>query len=268
MRLPDLDLRLYVPRPPFWLVALIVVSAVASWVPLALIARHRVTKHEKPRIHIFLDMDNQAKLKAQHASPVFADGRAMRPRVEGTVARGQLAANDRFERGFEITGVVENEDGTTTPQVNYFPGYPDGLAVNEALLKTGQLRYNTFCAPCHGESGNGLGTVQQRAQDLMTRGNTGTAWTAVANLHQKDEQGNQTFGDELYPNGKLYNTISVGKGAMAGYASQIKPADRWAIVAYVRALQLTRQSAPSEGEQVAKAQTQSTDDPTAAGRGR
>jgi len=243
MRLPDLDLRLYVPRPPFWLVVLIVVSAVASWVPLALIARHRVTKHEKPRIHIFLDMDNQAKLKAQHPTPVFADGRAMRPRVPGTVARGELAADDHFERGFEVTGVVENEDGSTTPEVRYFEGYPDDIDVNEALLKTGQLRYNTFCAPCHGASGNGMGAVQQRAQDLMTRGNTGTAWTAVANLHQTDEQGNRTFGEALYPNGKLYNTISVGKGAMQGYAAQITPADRWAIVAYVRALQLTRRDA-------------------------
>ncbi|NBC10350.1 MAG: c-type cytochrome [Planctomycetes bacterium] len=251
MRLPDLDLRLYVPRPPFWLVALIVLSAVASWVPLALIARHRVTKHDKPRIHIFQGMDNQAKLKAQHPSPVFADGRAMRPRIEGTVARGELAADDHFERGFEITGVVENEDGTTTPDVHYFEGYPDNIDVNDALLKTGQLRYNIHCALCHGESGNGMGTVQQRAQDLITRGNTGTVWTAVANLHQADEDGNLTFGEALYPNGKLYNTIAVGKGAMNGYAAQIKPADRWAIVAYVRALQLTQQSA--EGGPVAQA---------------
>lgn len=238
MRLPDLDLRLYVPRPPFWLVALIVVSAVASWVPLALIAWQRASRHKQPRIHIFHDMDHQAKLKTQKASPVFADGRTMRPPVPGTVARGELREDEHFELGYRVTGTTGNEDGETVPEVAYLEGYPNRVEVTEALLKTGQLRYNTFCAPCHGISGNGQGTAHRRAVELSERGHA--SWTAVADLHQTNNDDELTFGQSLYPNGRLFHTISAGQGAMQGYAAQIDPADRWAIVAYVRALQLTQ----------------------------
>jgi len=236
MRLPDLDLRLYVPKPPFWLAAFILVSLVGSWIPLALIARHRVMKHPEPAYHIFLDMDGQAKLKAQADSPVFADGRAMRPRVPGTIARGELAEDDAFFRGYTVEG--EGEDATIT----YFIGYPDKVKLTEDLLAGGQQQFNIYCAPCHGASGNGMGTVQLRAVNLQARGNTGTVWTKVANLHDA------TFQEADYPNGKLFNTITHGKGAMNGYGAQIATPERWAIVAYVRALQMTRPPPPETPE--------------------
>ncbi len=244
MRLPDLDLRLYVSKPPFWLVALIVVSMVASWVPLAMIAKHRVSKHRQPRYHIFLDMDNQAKLKTQHESAVFADGRTMRPPVPGTVARGELRADDFFYRGYVVEGASGDSSGDSSGGeaaevvATYFEGYPDQVSLDMSVLENGRLKYGIFCAHCHADSGNGQGTSQQRAMYLMERGNTATSWTAVANLHDG------IFQEEAYPNGKVFNTITHGKGAMRGYKAQITPEDRWAIVAYVRALQLTQPKAP------------------------
>lgn len=228
MRLPDLDLRLYLPKPPFWLVAFVLVSLVASWIPLAMIAKHRVSKHPEPRYHIFLDMDNQAKLEAQGGSELFADGRAMRPRVPGTIARGGLRESDDFYRGYTVAG--QGEDASTT----YIEGYPAQVELTRGLLEHGRLQYDVFCTPCHGASGDGQGTVQLRVMKLMTRGNTGTAWTQVANLHQG------TFQEDAYPNGKLYNTIMNGKGAMNGYGDKIAAPEAWAIVAYVRALQMTQ----------------------------
>ncbi len=239
MKLPDLDLRLFLPKPPFWLIAVAVIGLVASWVPLSLFLKHRFSFHDEPRIHLWQDMDNQPKLKAQASTPVFDDGRAMRPAVPGTVARGHLDADDHLARGFVLTA-----NGSEV-QTEYLRGFPEQLAVDELFVQRGQLKYDTMCAVCHGYDGRGNGTVNTRGTELQMNKDPGislgTAWVPAASLLAEDETtGRMLYGPELYAEGKLYNTITNGKGNMAGYGHALSVEDRWAIVAYVRALQFAQ----------------------------
>jgi len=193
---------------PRWLVYSLILLAAASLVPLALIARARSTTSELPRIQPIRDMAKQPKYKTQSANPLFADGRAMRPAVEGTVARGELHEDAAFWTG-------RSTDGWVTA----FP-----VPVTAQLLRRGQERYDVYCAPCHGLAGYGDGPVAKRADALQE----GT-WTPPSSYH--------TDLVRSRPAGHLFNTISNGIRNMPGYAAQIPAADRWAIVAYVRALQ-------------------------------
>jgi mono/diheme cytochrome c family protein len=155
------------------------------------------------------DMHDQNKLEPGEASPFFGDGRGARHPVEGTVARGRL----RDDRHLH--------EGKTSPL-----GAPDELAdtfpmpVTRELVQRGQERYNIFCAPCHARTGDGDGMVVRRG-------------------FQKP----QTFHREELRTAKVghvFEVVSKGLGVMPGYAAQINAPDRWAIVAYVRALQLSR----------------------------
>src|SRR5438874_1314940 len=89
-------------RPPFWMISLFIIATVATWVPLVLFARARVTRSELPRVAFIQDMGTQPKYREQQSSEVFADGRADRPRIEGTVARGadKLAEDGNYYRGY------------------------------------------------------------------------------------------------------------------------------------------------------------------------
>ena len=198
----------------------LVIVVPLSWVPLAMIAWYRTVPHRQPRIHIFQDMDNQAKLKAQAADVTFADGRAMRPPIEGAIGRGQLQADDHLEQGKVIV------DG----KQQYAVDYPASLDVNEAFIRRGQERFDIYCAPCHGESGYGAGMIHQRAQKLET-----TGWVGPTSLHSDDLRG-RSVGD-------LYNVIKWGRRTMPAYGSQIPTNDQWAIVAYMKALQLSQHAA-------------------------
>ncbi len=193
---------------PRWLVYTLLVLVVLSWVPLVLIARARVTTTTSPRIHLIQDMDNQDKLKPQSRNMVFADRRAMRPPVAGTVARGMAATDDALVRGLLGDDWVE-----TLP-----------LPVTMALLERGRERYDIFCAPCHGLTGAGDGMISRRADALQE----GT-WTPPTSFH--------TELIRSRPDGHLFNTISNGIRNMPSYGSQMPVADRWAVVAYLRALQ-------------------------------
>ncbi len=187
--------------------ALLAVLAVGALLPLACVWRARYTLSAEPRIHLIQDMDNQAKYKPQRANPLFADGRAMRPPVAGTVARGQLRDDDAFYLG------RVGESWVAIP-----------VPVTETLLKRGQERFGIYCAPCHGLSGYGDGIVAKRADRLQE----GT-WVPPASLHSEQVVAR--------PDGHLFNTITNGIRTMPAYGPQIPEADRWAIVAYVRALQ-------------------------------
>lgn len=257
MKLPDF--RLFLPRRlPVLIPAVAVLLLVLAFVPVGLILRHRATYHKQPRIHLFQDMDNQPKLRAQSATPVFADGRAMRPRVAGTVSRNGLHS-DELARGFTINALpggdaTQGEGGgdaggaLAAEDITYVNGYPEGITVDEAFLAHGRQQYNTFCYPCHGMSGYGNGPVNTRGVALQATTNAsdklGTAWNPSASLHKVEEagdnQGKLTYGPELYPNGQLYTTIVYGKGNMTGYGHALQLEDRWSIVAYVRALQRTQ----------------------------
>ena len=184
-------------------------------IPFALAAMARAVPSSHTRIHIMQDMDNQPKFRAQHANPLFADGRAMRPVVAGTVAQGQLEADDHYNRG-----VVDNDWATT---------FPPQVQVNLDLVYRGQDRFNIYCTPCHGYAGYGDGMINQRAMDLVNLGLNGTTWVQPKNMHE------QMIREQ--PVGQTFNTITNGVRNMSGYAAQIPTEDRWAIVAYVKALQ-------------------------------
>ncbi len=202
-----------IPLPPLkplpgWVWPALAVAAACSFLPIALIARERATRVDRTRIQIIPDMDKQPKFRAQTANPMFADGRAARPPVAGTVARGEARLDDHFYRG--VAGGTWAET------------FPRTLSAE--LLRRGQERYGIYCAPCHGLSGHGDGIVHARAERLQE----GT-WTPPSSLHDAVVVGR--------PVGHLFNTVTNGIRNMPAYGPQIPEADRWAIVAYVRALQ-------------------------------
>ena len=240
-KLPDVDLNFYLPKPPFAMVAAVLILVAASWIPLALFARGFVSKSSQPRVHLFQGMDNQAKNKAQSTSPVFADGNAMRPPVPGTIARGELRLDDHFYRGFRTDGELRTVLVQTGPEDNrqttpdYYEKMPASIEVDMDFLRRGRQAYTTFCFTCHGHDGRGNGPTHIRATQLKTSG-----WVQPRNLLTTDTDGELAYGPANYTDGKMYSVIANGLNTMAAYGHMIPPEDRWAIVAYVRALQLSQ----------------------------
>jgi len=194
---------------PRWLIAIVIVLVALSWIPIALALRARTTKTTEPRIHFVQDMDNQPKVKTQSRLMLFADQRGMRPPVAGTVARGSVIDDPALELG-------KTEDG------EWIEAIP--MAVSLPLLERGRQRFDIYCSPCHGLAGYGDGMVAKRADQLQE----GT-WTPPTSFH--------TDLVRTRPDGHIFNTISNGIRNMPSYGSQIPVDDRWAIVAYVRALE-------------------------------
>lgn len=194
---------------PTWMLQVGVVLVFLTFVPLGLIAKARFSTSSKPALHVIGDMDWQYSYRYGESVPLFADGRAMRPQVEGTVARGELQADDAMYRGL-------NADGTP---VTNLP-----MEATAALMNRGQERYNVFCAPCHGQTGMGDGMVHRRALTAP-----GTIWVPPTNLTDALIAGQ--------PDGQLFQSITNGIRTMPAYGPQIPAADRWAIVLYLRALQ-------------------------------
>ncbi|MDP9173042.1 MAG: cytochrome c [Planctomycetota bacterium] len=218
------------PRPPFWMIAVALVAVVFTWVPLALIAKARTYKSSEPRIQIMQDMGVQPKYREQQTNHLFADDRAMRPKIPGTVSQTDLEDDDTYYHGFTR---MLGADGSTT--VQFATALPAQVPLTMDLLKHGQQRFNIYCFPCHGMDGSGHGPVNQRAMELQINGQQGMKWTQAADL---------TSGPiRIQPDGKIFNTITNGIRNMPSYSGQISVPDRWAIVAYVRALQFS-QNAP------------------------
>jgi mono/diheme cytochrome c family protein len=200
------------PRSVFYILLVLVAL---SLIPIGLIYKSMHSRKGDPRIQIVYDMDQQYKSKNQTTSEFFADGQSMRKHPEGTVARGRLYADDAFALGFDRAA-------DDTVFVEAFP-----VPVTTEMMARGRERFDIFCATCHGLSGNGNGLVHLRAASL----GEGT-WTPPTDLT------GETVVER--PVGHIYNTIKNGIRNMPAYGSQIDPDDRWAIVAYVRALQLSR----------------------------
>jgi len=150
------------------------------------------------------DMHDTPRYEALEASATFADGRASRGAPDGTVARGWLRADEAF-----YTGKVAGQP------LEQFP-----FAIAHADLARGQQRFGIYCTPCHGQLGDGNGMVVQRGL------------RQAASFHQ-DRLRQETPG-------YFFDVITNGFGAMPDYATQIPVRDRWLIVAYVRALQLSQ----------------------------
>jgi mono/diheme cytochrome c family protein len=219
------------PRPPFWLIAIGLVTVCGTWIPLALAARARNSKAAEPRIALVQDMGIQPKLREQQTNFIFADQRAMRPHIPGTVARGDVEEDDQYYRGFRI---VQDPD-TGLSKADFFRGYPERVKITPDLLARGQQRFNIYCSACHGMDGSGRGPVNQRAVELQEQDLYGTTWTQAADLRA----GNIVAEEE----GNIFNTITNGVRNMPPYGNQVPVEDRWAIVAYLRALQFS-QNAP------------------------
>jgi hypothetical protein len=152
-------------------------------------------------------MHDQPKYLPLRPSTFFADGRSARPIPEGTVARGHLDDNVAFYTG-------KGPDGMT---VTEFP-----IPVTKDVILRGQQRYNVYCTPCHSRLGDGNGMVVQRG------------YRHPPSFHTDRLR-------QMAP-GYFFDVITYGFGAMPDYAQQIQPADRWAIVSYIRALQLSQQA--------------------------
>jgi hypothetical protein len=148
-------------------------------------------------------MQDQPKYIPLRPSDFFGDGRSERPLIEGTVARGHLDDDDAYYTGRGPDGQFVDE----------FP-----FPVTKEVVERGQDRFNIYCAPCHDRLGNGNGKI-------VRRGYRHPPSYHIDRLRQ-------------VPNGYIYDVITSGFGAMPDYSAQIHPADRWAIVSYVRALQL------------------------------
>jgi mono/diheme cytochrome c family protein len=197
----------------------ILLLAVLSLVPLALIARARTERSGQTRLHPVSDMDHQPRYKAQQASELFADGRAMRPKIEGTVARGEPIYDPTYYYGYEN----HPAEGEEPPWIEKSP-----VEADMAVLERGKQRYEIFCATCHGLTGDGQGPTAVRATELQE-----SAWIPPTSMHDPTVLAR--------PDGHIFNTISHGIRTMPAYGTQIPVPDRWAIVAYVRALQVSRQ---------------------------
>lgn len=161
------------------------------------------------------DMHNQPKLIPQRGSEMFADHRGARPQVVNTVARGQLREDSYF-----YTGVVQGANGYREER-NEMP-FPATLEV----LQRGQERFNIYCTPCHSRVGNGEGAIVDRG------------YKPAANLHDQVRR--------AQPLSHYFYVMTNGYGAMPDYSAQIEPADRWAIAAYIRALQLSQAAATAD----------------------
>ena len=120
----------------------------------------------------------------------------------------------------------------------WITGFPEGFEVNEDVLARGQQRFNIYCSVCHGYAGNGDGLVNQRAVALNANGQA--LWTAAKSLHDPE-----VMDASKNPTGRIYDTITNGRNTMGPYGAQIPVKDRWAIVAYVKALQETGIKTPT-----------------------
>ncbi|MDB6153219.1 MAG: cccA [Chthoniobacteraceae bacterium] len=176
-----------------------------------------------PPIEIFPDMKHQPKYQAQHSSNFFADGRAARKPVDGTIPLGYTLAGRYLQVGAK-NGPLKPQGFSNLPDYyntgklgdSYGDGFP--LEVSAQLIDRGEERFNINCAICHGRTGYGNGIVQKIGN-----------WATVANL--QDER------IRVMPDGQIFSTITNGKNTMGAYGPQIAVEDRWAIVAYLRALQ-------------------------------
>ena len=225
-----------------FLLACVAVMAVAGF---------RGQSSSKPPVQIFNDMKWQPRYDAQHESGFYADGRAARPAVPGTVPFGYVLPKACYTTGANNNAAVK-EPGAFSDAPDYFntgkmgdvygDGIPAGAGViNLAFFERGRERFNINCAPCHGATGAGNGIVKQLG--LAT----------VASLLDARLQ--------AMPDGQIFNTITRGKNTMGAYGSNLTVEDRWAVIGYVRALQRSRQATLADVPEAARAQFEKTQTP-------
>jgi mono/diheme cytochrome c family protein len=164
------------------------------------------------------DMYDQPRYEPLEKSDFFDDGRASRPVVSGTIARGELREDEAFYTG--------KQNGQLVVEL------PESLAVDLALLRRGQERFNIFCTPCHGLLGEGDGMIVRRG------------FRQPPTYHSQRLRG--------VPIGHFFDVMTNGFATMPDYAEQVPVRDRWAIAAYVRALQWSRYARPDDLDEAAR----------------
>jgi mono/diheme cytochrome c family protein len=180
------------------------------------IAGRRGSLSRKPPLYMFPDMRRQLKLRPQQPNDFFANGASSQLPVPGTIARGKpLQTASGLVYPYEDAAVLTGRAPGTTNFVETNP-----LTVNAQLLKRGQQRFTIYCSPCHGQEADGNGITKKLGMMLT-----------VANLHDKRIV-------EL-PDGELFWVITNGRNTMGAYGPNIPVEDRWAIIAYLRAVQLS-----------------------------
>ena len=181
----------------YWKISLLALAAAA------LSGCAQQTTRNTP-LEVWPDMDRQDKSKPQTESQFFGDHRASRMPVPGTVARGFLKEDEGY-----YTGIVNKQYIGRNPET-----------INAELLKLGQMKFNTYCSPCHDRTAHGQGIVAQKA----------VTWQPT-NLHEDRVKG--------MVDGEIFSVITQGRRSMPSYRFQITEKDRWAIISYLRALQRT-----------------------------
>ncbi len=156
------------------------------------------------------DMHNQPKMIPQRGTAFFSDGRSVRQQVTGTVAR-----SERVGASYLTTGLINGAEGGELP-----------FAATYAVLERGQERFNIYCSPCHSRVGNGKGAI------------VGRGYYAAGNF--------QSTRLRQAPLGHFFWVMTHGYGAMPNYSAELQPEDRWAIAAYIRALQLSQSASPAD----------------------
>lgn len=180
-------------------------TLVGALLVLAATAGCRGDVSSEPPVHLNPNMDQQSRFDPQEPNPMFADGRAMRPPVAGAVAIGSLNEDDHYYRGKVGEAFADN--------------LPAQVTLDAKLLARGQERFNIYCSACHGRTGVGDGLVIERGM-------------LKPPSYYEDRV-------KAFPIGQIFDVISNGVRNMSGYRAQIPVQDRWAIAAYVRALQLS-----------------------------
>jgi hypothetical protein len=198
-----------------YLISIILIGA-ALGAAVVGIAGFRGGMSRKPPIEIFPDMNRQLKLRPQEANRFFANGVSSQLPPPGTIARSEpMQTVSGSVYPFEDAPV---NTGRVTGTTNFVETNP--LPVNGDLLQLGHERFDIYCAPCHGRLGDGNGMTKKLG--LMP---------AVANLHDQRIV--------VMTDGEIFNTITHGKSTMAAYGPLMPAQDRWAVIAYLRALQLS-----------------------------
>ncbi|MFC6645861.1 c-type cytochrome [Granulicella cerasi] len=162
------------------------------------------------------DMHDQPKFFPQRGTSFYGDGRSVRPQVDNTVSR------DQMQDAYFSTGMMDGKEGDGLP-----------IPLTKDTIARGQERYNVYCTPCHSRVGNGEGMIVQRG------------YRPAGDFHTERMRN--------LPLGHFFAVMTNGYGAMPDYKAQLTPQDRWAVAAYIRALQLSQNAKPSDvpsGEQV------------------
>jgi mono/diheme cytochrome c family protein len=183
-------------------------------------------------MEIFDDMDQQAKVKAQQTNFFFADGVGARKPVAGTVPIGlHIGGKSAADGGFQAYGFTHGSSYYNTGAIGAFygDGFPEEVKVDAAFLRLGHERFDINCYPCHGLSGNAGGVMAKHG---------------IPNIANLMSPPFVIPTDPAYrTNGSMFETISKGKGLMGAYGPNIPVKERWAIIAWIRAMQIAR-SAP------------------------